>query len=281
MTQDALPAGCRESGVHPTAVIDAGAVLAPDVSVAAYAVIGAGVEIGGGTVVGPHVVLEGPCRIGPDNTIGAHAVIGALPQLRSIATAGTLEIGRGNCIRELVTVHRGSAGAITRIGDGNLLMAYAHVGHDAVLGDGNELANGVQIAGHVTVGDGATIGGLAAVHQYARIGSYSMIAAGSMVSQDVLPYSLVGGDRARVYGINAVGLRRCGVSAATRRSLATALRLLLDAPTLDEGLSIVRSRFADLFEVQLLCSFAAASRRGLCRSVCLSNRSAAGGNGDG
>jgi UDP-N-acetylglucosamine acyltransferase len=254
--------------IHPTAQVADGAQIDPTATVGPFAVIGPDVRIGAQTRVGPHTVVEGRTTIGAHNEIGPHAVIGAPPQIRELQRAdrGALEIGEGNCIRELATVHVGGPGGVTRLGGRNLLMAYSHVAHDCQLGDGVELANGVQLAGHVVVEDDAALGGLAAVHQFVRVGRCAFVGAGSMVSQDVLPYSLVSGDRARTFGLNTVGLRRRGFSSEVRRELARALRLLMCASTLADGLRRARAAGGGA-EVEHLLGFAACSRRGLCRGV--------------
>lgn len=255
--------------VHPSAVVAPGAQLGPHVQVGPYAVVGPHVTIGAGTRIGSHAVIDGVTRIGLDNVVGPHAVIGAPPQLRGCAAPGELQIGDRNHLRELCTVHAGGRGSRTLIGHDNLLMAYSHVAHDCQLGNGIELANGVQLAGHVQVGDHAVLGGLAAVHQFVRIGAYSMVGAGSMVSQDVLPYCIVAGDRARLYGANVMGLRRHGFDAAVRRRVERALRLLRQAPTLAEALAGIGSdaELSSEQPVQALLIFAGSSQRGLCPPV--------------
>jgi UDP-N-acetylglucosamine acyltransferase len=144
-------------------------------------------------------------------------------------------------------------------------MAYSHVAHDCRIGDGVELANGVQLAGQVEVGDQVGFGGLAAVHQFVRVGRLAFVGAGSMVSQDVPPFALVSGDRARVYDINVVGLKRHGIDEATRRRLRRTFKLLLAAPTLREGIALVREGVGACDTVEQLLRFAEGSERGLCR----------------
>jgi UDP-N-acetylglucosamine acyltransferase len=267
-----MSAGCIAPGaghVHPTAVVETGASIDPTATVGPLAVIGGQVVIGPGCCVGPHAVIGGQTRLGSGTSVGSHAVLGAPPQIRDLdAPPGALLIGEGNCVRELVTIHAASPGKTTRVGDRNLLMAYSHVAHDCQLGDGIELANGVQLAGHVVVEDGASLGGLAAVHQFVRVGSGAFVGAGAMVSQDVLPYTLVSGDRARTFGLNLVGLRRRGCTAEDRRRLQRALRALLDAPTLAEGLALARAAAGtETDEVRRLLAFAASAPRGICRPV--------------
>ena len=252
--------------VHPSAVVEPGAELDPSVRVGPFAVIGGGVHVGPGCRVDAHAVIVGDTRLGADNWVASHAVLGGPPQVRGLdGQAGALRIGSGNVFRELCTVHAAQAGAETRIGDGNLLMAGSHVAHDCVLGNHIELANGVQLAGHVQVGDHAGMGGLAAVHQFVRVGHHAFVAAGSMVSQDVPPFSLAAGDRARIYGLNLVGLRRHGFGADQRKQLGRALRLLLRAPTLGEGLARLGQDLPASAELELLLEFARCSTRGLCR----------------
>lgn len=251
--------------IHPTAVVHPGARLEAGVEIGPLSVIGDGVRLGPRCRIGAQVMIEGETDIGADNRIESHAVLGGLPQIREARDrGGTLVLGDGNWIREFVTIHRARDGGVTRIGRGNLLMAYSHVAHDCVLGDGIELANLVQLAGHVEVGDQAGFGGLSAVHQFVRVGAHAFVAAGAMVSQDVPPFSLVAGDRARVYGLNLVGLRRRGFQAERRAELARALRLLLCAPTMADGIREVMLRVPPSVERDQLLAFAEHGRRGLC-----------------
>lgn len=264
----ALPstAAGETARVDPRAVVDPAADVGPAVEIGPFAVIGPGVQLARACRVGSHVVIEGPTSVGPRTRIGAHAVIGGWPQLRGAVSAGRLVIGADNDLREHVTVHRGGrAAGETRLGDGNLLMAYSHVGHDAWVGDGCELANGVQLGGHTVLGDFVTIGGLAAVHQHVRVGTLAMIGGGSMVTQDVLPFSLVCGNRARCYGVNSVGLRRRGYSAARRRQIAAALKALLAPEPRAGTLARQLAGQGDEAAVALLLRFVGESRRGLCR----------------
>ncbi len=252
-----------ETLVHDTAVVAPGALLDPGVVVEPYAVIGEQVRIAAGTLVGSHTVVQGQTEIGRDNRVGPHAVLGMPAQIRDVEEQGRLVIGDHNWLRELCTIHCGSPGETTRVGHHNMLMVHSHVAHDVQLGDHAELANGVQLAGHVHVGDHVTLGGLAAVHQFARVGDHALVGAGSMVSRDVPPFSLVSGDRARCFGINAVGLRRRGFTSALRQRIDAALKALLSASTLDQGVAAVRDMGQDE-PLQQLTRFAEASSRGLC-----------------
>lgn len=281
--------GERASRIHPTAVVDPAARLDPSLRVGPFAVIGPRVQVGPGCSIGSHCVLRGALQLGAGNRVEHHVVLGAPPQLRCMtapagdgeggpaeaqpdrpaeaAEAGAIVLGERNWIREFATVHAGSPGGCTRLGNGCLLMVQAHVAHDCQLGDGVELANGVQLAGHVEVEDHAAVAGLAAVHQFARIGQLAFVGAGAMVSRDVPPFALASGDRARVYGVNRVGLRRRGLPPAERALIKRALRQLLAAPTLAEGRAAVEALAGAGASphVSALLRFATNSRRGLCR----------------
>ena len=177
--------------LHPTAIIHPNAKLADDVSVGAYSLIGEHVEIGAGSVVGPHVVIDGHTTIGKGNRIFQFSSIGEIPQDKSYKGEPTqLIIGDNNTIRESCTFNLGVAqkGGITKVGNGNWIMAYVHVAHECELGDNNTIANGVQFAGHVTVGSNTLIGGMSGVHQFVRIGDYAMTGFMTRLSQDLPPF---------------------------------------------------------------------------------------------
>lgn len=263
--------------IHTTAVVAAGAELDASVTVGPFAVIGPAVRIGAGCEIGAHAVIEGSTTLGAGSRVGPHVVLGAPAQVREHrstaqpdaqmehrAPIGRLEIGEGNWIREFATVHAGFHG-LTTIGGENLLMAYSHVAHDCRLGDGVELANGVQLAGHVVVGDNASLGGLAAVHQFVRVGELSFVGAGAMVAQDVPPFALVSGDRARCYGVNTEGLKRREVGAEERSALRRAFKLLYAAPSLSKGLEQLRAEFPGPGPVERLVAFCEVEGRGICR----------------
>ncbi|WP_421933752.1 acyl-ACP--UDP-N-acetylglucosamine O-acyltransferase [Phenylobacterium sp.] len=230
------------SQVHPTAVIAPGARIAPDVVVGPYAVIGPQVRLAAGNVVGPHVVIEGATDIGPGNRFLQFCAIGAGPQVDGWAgEAGALAIGGGNVFREFVTVHAATGAQPTKIGSRNLIMTGAHVAHDCVLGDDIRMANAATLAGHVEIGDHAQLSGLVAVHQHTRIGTHAFVAGGSIVTQDAPPFCLVQGDRARLAGLNAVGLKRAGFSPAEIADLRRAYRLLfLGAGPMEDRLAAAR-----------------------------------------
>jgi len=213
--------------LHPTAIIDPRAELAADAQVGPYAIVEAGVILGEGCVLHAHAVVRGPTVLGPRNVVHPFAVVGGEPQAKRHAGGpARLECGAGNVLREHVTVHGGTEGRTTRLGDGNLLMVGAHVAHDVVMGSGCVLANGVQLAGHVVVEDWVTFGGLSGVAQFVRVGESAFVAAMAACERDVPPFVVVSGNRAQLRGVNAVGLRRREVPEESVRALARAVRAL-------------------------------------------------------
>ncbi len=199
--------------IHPTAVIDPRAELAANVEVGPYSIIGPHVQIGPDCRIGPHVVLEGRLRMGRGNRVFPGACIGLEPQdLKYTGDPTGVEIGDDNTIRECVTINRATHGdARTRIGSGNLLMAYSHLGHNCDLGNRIVIANGVAVAGHVVIADRAVIGGVLGVHQFVHIGTLAMVGGMSRVERDVPPFCMVEGHPARVRALNRVGLNRSGL----------------------------------------------------------------------
>lgn len=202
--------------VHPSAIVSPKATVGTNVHIGPFCVVEDDVVIGDGTSLLSHVVLANGARIGSDVRIHPGAVIGTAPQdLKYAGEPTTAHVGDRTVIRECVTVNRGTtATGTTRVGSDCLLMAYAHVAHDGVVGDHVIMANSVQLGGHVHVGDWAIIGGLTGVHQFVRIGAHCMVAASSMATQDVPPYTLVGRTPLSVEGLNLVGMRRRGFSVA-------------------------------------------------------------------
>lgn len=216
--------------IHPTAVVHPDARIGDGVSVGPYSVIGPGVEIGAGSSIGPHVVIKGPSRIGRGNRIFQFSSIGDDPQDKKFSGEGdsTLEIGEDNVIREYCTINRGTAegGGLTRVGDGNWIMAYVHIAHDCRVGNETIFANNATLAGHVHVGDRAILGGFTGVHQFCRIGKYSFSAIASVIVKDVPPYILVSGNTARPNGLNREGLRRHGFENGAIETLRKAYRIV-------------------------------------------------------
>ena len=228
--------------IHPTAVIASGAEIADDVEIGAYAVIGPQVVLAAANVVGPHAVIEGASVIGPRNRFLQFCAIGAGPQVEGWAgESGALVIGSDNIFREFVTVHASTGTEPTRIGSRNLIMTGAHVAHDCVLGDDIRLPNAATLGGHVEIADFAQLSGLTAIHQHSRIGTHAFVAGGAIVTQDVPPFCLVQGDRARLAGLNVVGLRRAGFTAAETAELRRAYRtLFLGTGPMEERLAVAR-----------------------------------------
>jgi UDP-N-acetylglucosamine acyltransferase len=225
--------------VHPTACIAATAKLAADVRVAAYAIVEDEVVIGEGTRIAAHAVIKRYTQIGRDNRIYEHAVIGGDPQdLKFAECESHVVIGDANYIREGVTIHRGSTpGSVTRIGDRCFLMANCHVAHDCVLGNNVVMANGALLGGVVEVHDQAFISGAVTVHQFCRVGRLAMVAASARVNQDCLPFIITDGMPGRARALNAVGLRRAGVSRKDLDALKRAFRVLRSSDTLEAALT--------------------------------------------
>ena len=252
--------------VHPTAVVDPSADLDLDVVVGPFAVIGAGVRVGAGTTIGTRATVYGPTSVGAGCSVGIGAVLGTDPQDLKYAGEDTeLVIGDDTNIREYVTVNRGTAASgSTVIGPRCYLMSYAHVAHDCRIGEGVILSNAVQLAGHVQIGDHALIGGLTPVHQFVRIGTHAFIGGGSRVPQDVPPFARTAGNPIRLYGINAVGLRRAGFDADLRMAIQRAYRLLFNSSMpRAEAIVRVRDESGDVSEVAQLLEFFGASERGV------------------
>jgi UDP-N-acetylglucosamine acyltransferase len=255
--------------IHPTAIIHDGARIAEGVEIGPYAVIGANVAIDTGTRVGAHAVIEGWTQIGRDNRIFQFASVGAEPQdLKFHGEKSFLRIGDRNTVREFVTMHRGTEDGIgeTVVGNDNLFMAYCHVAHDCIVGDHVIFANGATLAGHVRVDDWAILGGLSAVHQFTAIGCHVMVSGGSMVTQDIAPYTIAQGDRAKIVGINQVGLKRRGFSEEQVRRIKQAYKLVFRSGLRhEEALARIAAELPDAPEVRVFVDFVRNSERGIAR----------------
>jgi UDP-N-acetylglucosamine acyltransferase len=253
--------------IHPTAIVAAGAALGDGVSIGPYAVIGDGVKLGAGCTVGAHAVLQGPMSAGRACRIFPFASMGTEPQdLKYKGEPTRLEIGDDNVFREFVTVNRGTAGGggVTRIGGGNLFMAYAHVAHDCQVGSHTIFANAATLAGHVTVEDHATIGAFSGVHQFCRVGAHAFIGGYSVITQDALPFVKSVGNRASAYGVNTIGLERKGLGAETIAALKRAYRLLLQSGlNTTQALEKIESEISGVPEVGYLVAFIRSSERGV------------------
>jgi len=257
--------------IHPTAIVAKGAVIPSSCTVGPYCTVGPNVVLGEGCELVSHVVLDGHTTFGKGNKVWSFACLGIAPQdLKYAGEPTRLEVGDDNQIREYVTISRGTAGGggVTKIGNGCLIMAYVHIGHDSSIGNGCILPNGATLAGHVTVEDYATLSANAPVHQYCTIGRYAYIGGGTTITQDVLPYSLVSAERNNhVFGVNKVGLQRRGFTPEQLRELATAMRLLTSGKrnttqALAEIHDMLASGAGDE-HVRYLADFAAGSERGV------------------
>lgn len=251
--------------IHPTAVVDPNAQIDPTAEIGPFASIGPNVTIGARTQVMSHAFLEGHTTIGEDNKIYPGAVIGTPPQHLGWAGAPTYTvIGDRNTFREYVTIHGSYVqGGRTLIGNDNYLMANAHVGHDSVVGHNVTIANASMLGGHVEVQDRCFISGLVGVHQFCRVGRLVMIAGVARITRDVPPYMMAYGD-SEVIGINLVGLRRAGISAASQAEIKKAYRVLYDERrSLPAALKILKA-VPRSPEVQHLIAFLESSKRGIC-----------------
>jgi UDP-N-acetylglucosamine acyltransferase len=255
--------------IHPSAVVAASAELDDDVAVEAYAIVGPKVRIGRGTRVGPHTVIEGRTTIGCNNEIFHHASVGAVPQdLKYHGEDSELIIGDQNLIREFTTLHIGTSGGgmVTRVGDQNLLMNFSHVAHDSVVGNHVVVANGAQLAGHVVIEDYVIVGALVGIHQFVKIGESAILGAGAMVSQDVPPFCNATGDRARLHGLNLVGLKRRGFSPELVRNIKRVYRIIFQSGLkLADAIACARQEVPSSPETEHFLAFIQAAERGVCR----------------
>jgi len=255
--------------IHPTAVIHPKAGIDGDVEIGPFCVIGEHVQLHRGVQIASHVVIEGWTEIGEGCHIFQFASIGSIPQdLKFKGEKSNVVIGKENTIRECVTVHRGTepGGGVTKIGDHNLLMAYVHVAHDCQIGNHVILANAATLAGHITVQDHAVIGGLTGMHQFVRIGRHAIIGGASAVAQDIPPFVSAVGNRAKLYGLNTVGLKRHGFTDEQLASLKTAYKIIFRSKlSMKEAVENIRKELADSPEAQELATFVETSERGVCR----------------
>jgi UDP-N-acetylglucosamine acyltransferase len=246
--------------IHQTAIVEPAAKLADGVVVGPYCIVGAEVELAEGVELIAHVVVAGRTRVGARTRIFPFASIGHQPQdLKYKGEESRLVIGRNNVIREQVTMNPGTEGGgmLTRIGDNCLFMVGVHVAHDCVIGNEVIMANNATLAGHVKVGDFAVFGGLSAVHQFVRVGQYAMVGGVTGVERDVIPYGSVLGDRARLSGLNIVGMQRRGFSRDEIQGLRNAYQALFEGEngTFADRLAAVATRFAGVRPVEDVLRF--------------------------
>ncbi len=263
--------------IHPTAIVDPTAELSEGVSVGPYSIIHGQVKVGPDTEIGPHVVIKEHTTIGARCRIFQFAAIGEIPQdLKFAGEVSHLVIGDDNTLREFATMHRGTAGGggVTRVGNGNLFMAYTHVAHDCIIGDGVIMSNAATLGGHIIVEDRAILGGFVAVHQFSRIGRHAFIGGASAVPRDVPPYTMAVGNRAKLVGLNLVGLKRSGFPDTTMQSLRQAYELLFASGlNLKDAVAQVREEIPQNPEIQHLLWFVESSERGLVPVDARENRS--------
>jgi UDP-N-acetylglucosamine acyltransferase len=248
------------SGIDPRAVVSPSAKLGTCVQVGAFAVVGDEVNLGDGCVVEPHAVVKGPSTFGRKNHFFSFSIVGGDPQdLTYTGQRVRLEVGDENEFREFCTVHRGTikGGGVTRLGSHNLIMAYAHIGHDCQIGNHVILTNGAQLAGHSVVEDYAGISAFCLFHQFVRIGAHCYIGAGTIITQDVPPFSMIVSERqTRCFGINKVGLERHGFSPERIRVIEKAYRYLLRSKlNTSQAVEKMRGTLADSEDVQSLIRF--------------------------
>lgn len=252
---------------HETAIISDGARIGDDSYIGPFCSIGADAEIGNGVRLESHVVVDGRTKIGDETHVFPFVSIGLAPQDLKYAGEPTgTEIGKRNHIREFVTIHRGTAGGggTTRIGDGNLLMAQAHVAHDCQLGSEIIMANAATLAGHVEVADRASIGAYSGVHQFCRVGLEAFIGGYSVVVKDAMPYATIQGNHAKCYGLNSVGMRRRGYAKETIDHLNHAFRLLLSSKlNTTQAVEKITDEIKGCNEVDMLLDFIANAKRGV------------------
>ncbi len=255
------------ASVHPSAFVSPKAELADDVVVGPCAVIEEDVTVGPGCRIDAFASVKRYTSLGPNCHIHSYALVGGEPQdLKYAGEPSRLELGAGNVVREFATLHRGTAGggALTKIGDKNLFMAYSHVAHDCILGNGIVMSNGATLAGHIEVGDGVIIAGLSAVHQFTRLGAHCFVGGMTGISQDLPPYMLAVGPRADIRGPNVVGLRRMGLGSSTVTAVRSAFRLIwLSGIPRADALIQAEHEFADVPEVLEIITFVRESKRGV------------------
>lgn len=254
--------------IHPTAIVDPGARLAASVKVGPYCIIGPEVEIGEACEFQAHVYAQGPIKIGARNQFFPYSTIGVVPQdLKFQGERSETVIGDDNTFREFVTVHRGTkgGGALTKLGNGCLVMAYTHIAHDCIVGNKVILGNGVTLAGHVVIQDFANVGAFSGVHQFCRVGMHALIGGYSVITQDVLPFSRTVAEReVKNYGLNKIGLERRGYSEEQMNALHHAFRLLLSSKlNTSQALEQIRADGTPSPEVQQLITFIESSERGV------------------
>lgn len=261
--------------IHPLAIVETGAEIGNNVSIGPFCHIGPNVKLGDNIELKSHVVITGHTIVGEGTVIFPFASLGHVPQDKKFqGEHSTLEIGKQNIIREYVTMNPGTAGGgeLTKIGDHGLFMVGVHIAHDCQIGNHVIFANHATLAGHVCVDDYAIIGGLSAIHQFVRVGAHAMIGGMSGVEQDVIPYGVIIGERARLSGLNLIGLKRRNFSTTAIQQLREVYKILFDKDikdfensTLLERIEKVTSQYKDSDEVMHIINFIKNdSKRNIC-----------------
>jgi len=255
--------------IHSTAIISPKAEIEDDAFVGPFCIIQEGAHIKRGSKLISNVIIEGNTEIGENCTIYPFTSIGLPPQdLKYRGETTGVKIGNNNTIREYITLHRASIGGDgqTTLGDNNFLMAYVHIAHDCKIGNSVIMANVATLAGHVVIEDHAYIGGLCAIHQYARIGSYAMVGGFSGIGQDIPPYMIASGPRAKLFGLNTVGLKRHGFADSTINDLKKAYKILFrEKRTLKDAIKKIQENIPYTDEIKHLIEFIQKNKRGICR----------------
>lgn len=255
--------------VSDKAIVDKTAIIADDVVISPFSIIGPHVEIGEGTWVGPHVVINGPTKIGKNNKFYQFSSIGEAPQDKKYNGEPTrLEIGDNNVFRECVTISRGTStgGGLTQIGNDNLLMAYVHIAHDCCIKNNTTFSNNASLAGHVTVDDYANLGGFVGVHQFCNIGSHAFCAGASVILKDVLPFIMVSGHPAQVFGLNVEGLKRRHFTPEEILVLKRAYKVLYrQGMVLDDAIAKMEEMIPECSHIRTLIEAIRKSERGIVR----------------
>ena len=255
--------------IHPTAIVEEGAVIAENVVIGPFCIVEKTVEIGANTVLNSHIVVKGKTKIGENNHIFQFATIGEINQdLKYAGEVTETVIGNNNRIREHVTIHRGTVqgGGITKIGDNNLFMVNAHIAHDCQIKNNCILANNATLAGHVQLDDFVIVGGMSAIHQFVIVGAHVMLGGGSMVSQDVPPYVMAQGNHARPFGINIDGLKRRGFDKPTLHVIRSVYKLIYRSDkTLEEIMPEIEQIAATESSISFFIDFFKRSTRGIIR----------------
>jgi UDP-N-acetylglucosamine acyltransferase len=255
--------------IHSTALIDPSSIIADDVQIGPYTIIGADVKISSGCDIKSHVVIQGPTKIGRNNKIYQFSSIGEAPQDKKYVDEVTiLEIGDNNLIRENVTINRGTVqgGGITKIGNDNWIMAYVHIAHDCIIGNNNTLANNATLAGHVIIKDSVILGGFTLVSQFNAMGSYSFSAMGSVISRNVPPYVLVSGHMAKAIGCNVEGLRRHDFTETQMKNIRSAYKIIYRSGLrIEQAIDKLKTMSQEDSEITFLLEFLVQQEGGIIR----------------